>query len=60
MTKIKVDQNRCIWCGSCTIICPNAFQINDNLKADFIENSNTSEEEIDTAIESCPVRAISK
>jgi len=60
MVKAKVDENTCIWCGTCTIMCPNAFKLNDEMKAEFIEDSEVSEEEIDSAIEGCPVNAISK
>ena len=55
---VKIDKNKCMRCGTCTIVCPEAFKINDNSEIEFIENNNASKEEIDSAKNSCPVWAI--
>lgn len=61
---LKVDQDKCISCGACVNICPEIFQLNDNGKAEVVEQSdekiNKFEDEIDETIDNCPVEAISK
>ncbi|MCT4617265.1 MAG: ferredoxin [Candidatus Gracilibacteria bacterium] len=57
--KVKVDKNKCIGCGTCTIMC-DAFKIDDDMKAEYIEENDASEEEIEAAVGSCPVGALSK
>ena len=59
---IKVDQDKCLRCGMCTGICPDIFQFDDegNIK---VNNENINEENIENvneAVTSCPVTAISK
>lgn len=58
MTKIKVDRNTCIGCGSCVAICPASFEMKDGKakekKAQVAKI--TCEKE---AADSCPVNAIS-
>ena len=60
--KVKVDENTCIGCGSCVSICPDVFDFNDDgiskVKVDKIDDKNKSE--VEDAIASCPVGAISK
>ena len=52
MHKIKVNQDKCISCGSCVAICPDIFDFNDNNKAEANENINN----LDTMDERCPRR----
>jgi len=59
--KIKIDQNKCIGCGSCEFNCPEVFEMKDGkstlkTKADLEKNKEC----IDQAIENCPVAAITK
>ncbi len=60
--KVKVDENTCIGCGACVSICPDVFDFNDDgiskVKVDKIDDKNKSE--VEDAIASCPVGAISK
>jgi ferredoxin len=54
---VKVDEKKCIGCGSCEAIAPEAFKM-VNGKAKVI--GEASEEKINQAINACPVNAISK
>ena len=57
MTKPKVDQEKCIGCGTCESACPNVFKLNKEGKSEVIgeycKNCNLKE-----VAESCPVGAI--
>ena len=57
--KVKVDENLCTGCGLCTDICPEVFEMGDDVstvKADNIPSE--LEEKVREAAESCPVEAI--
>ncbi len=55
---VKLDQNKCIGCGSCAAVCPENFELQDSGKAhplhEKIEELGCSQ----VAAESCPVQAI--
>ena len=51
---IKIDEEKCIGCGSCESVCPKGFEMKDG-KA-YVKNSNASR--IKEAIDICPVNAI--
>lgn len=58
--KATVDQDVCIGCGMCTGIAPNHFQMNDAGKAEaFQEAADAEKDQVQQAIDSCPVGAIS-
>ena len=57
---LKINQNKCLGCGMCAIICPNVFEIKNGKsqikkKADFEKNKKC----LDEASKNCPVEAIS-
>lgn len=58
--EIKVDQNACVGCGACTIVAPEAFEINSQgvsqVKSQALE---TDEEVLLKTAQACPVKAIS-
>ena len=60
MKKIIVDQKSCIGCGLCLALAPKIFRLGKNGKCQVINQSAGSEKEIQEAIVSCPVRAISR
>ena len=57
---LQVDQDTCIGCGTCVSLCPKVFKIGDTGKAEVSDPAGDSEENIQMAIDSCPVAAISK
>ncbi|KKP69818.1 hypothetical protein A2X44_05095 [candidate division CPR3 bacterium GWF2_35_18] len=60
MSKAKVDQTTCIGCGTCSALCPSVFYMKDDGKADVKPDADYSPCDIQEAIDSCPVTAISK
>lgn len=59
MEKVIVNKDACIGCGMCVSIAPDNFQFDDNGLSEVINDSSSSNEDVITAIESCPTRAIS-
>lgn len=59
MKKPVVDQDLCISCGLCISTCPGVFQFNDDGKSECYNPEGATEDEIQTAIDGCPVQAIS-
>ena len=51
---VKVDKEKCIGCGACVSICPEAFEMKDG-KAHVKGKGKCAKEAADT----CPVQAIS-
>jgi len=58
MKKLVVDQDTCIGCGTCAALCPKVFKMKDNGKAEVIGQTADTQENIQNAIDSCPVGAI--
>ena len=69
MVKIIHEKEKCIGCGSCTILCPKYWEIAEDGKAHLINskiNSKTGNEEIEIqklecnqeAADACPVQII--
>lgn len=53
---IKVNNDLCIGCGTCEVICPATFKLNAEAKVDVISQAdNPCAKE---AAESCPTQAI--
>ncbi len=59
---LKIDKEKCICCGSCPVMAPNTFKINeDEYKAEVIgDGSGDVAEIIQQAIDCCPTQAILK
>ncbi|MAG10862.1 ferredoxin [Candidatus Pacearchaeota archaeon] len=53
---IKVDKGKCIGCGLCVSMCPDVFEMDDDLKAKVISQKNNPS--VKEAVGSCPVEAI--
>jgi len=69
MSKIILEREKCIGCGSCSAVCPKYFEMTDDGKShikDSIKNEKTNNEELEitkiecaeTAAEACPVQCI--
>lgn len=54
-----VDPDICISCGLCVSVCPGVFQFNGAGKSECYDPEGATEEEIQSAIDGCPVQAIS-
>lgn len=58
--KAFVDQDTCIGCGLCCGMCDAVFRMNDDGKAEAYQAaSEENQSEVQSAIDSCPVSAIS-
>lgn len=56
-----VDQELCIGCGMCTVACPEVFELNADGKAEAVaDTTDDNRDDVMTAIEGCPVGAISE
>lgn len=54
---VNIDTNKCVGCGRCTEICPDAFKLNEITgKAEIINSSR--EDCIKKASDQCPIEAI--
>lgn len=57
--KIKIDREICIGCGSCQVVCPDFFELDEENKAYVKEiESGADDECVQEAIEICPVDVI--
>lgn len=57
--KVVLDQEECIGCESCVEICPEVFAFDaDTEKAYVIKPEGGPEDDIQEAMDSCPVECI--
>lgn len=54
-----VDQDSCISCGLCVSTCPAVFRFNGAGKSEVFDPAGATEQEIQAAIDGCPVQCIS-
>jgi ferredoxin len=60
MTKILIDQDKCIGCNTCPLIDPQVFEMDTTIyKAKVKNQPGKVTESVQSAISSCPVGAIS-
>ena len=59
MKAVQVDQDTCIGCGLCVQLCPKVFEMQDDGKSKAVNPTGDDEEKIKSAIDACPVSAIS-
>lgn len=58
--KAVVDQETCTGCGLCPDICPEVFELNDDIASVTVDTvPPEAEDTCREAAESCPVEAIS-
>ena len=59
--KLKVDKDKCIGCGTCPMLAPNSFKMDDDDgKAVEIDPHGDDDDTLQSALDSCPVAAIEK
>jgi len=57
---LKIDSDSCIGCGVCASMLEDVFEMNDDEGVAAVKNAGAgSEDEIQEAIDACPVGAIS-
>lgn len=59
MSSLKIDSKKCIGCGTCVIIDPDNFQLDSKTSLAKVKNPGQITQNSKTAVESCPVTAIS-
>ncbi len=57
MKKVTVDEN-CVGCGSCVEICPEVFELAEDVAVVKTGADLSLDEKITEAAEACPVEAI--
>jgi ferredoxin len=58
--RVVIDEDECVGCESCTDLCPDVFEFDqDAEKAKVVKPQGGDEECIDEAIDTCPVECIS-
>lgn len=55
---IEVDCDTCIGCGTCTVLAPQTFELDNNLKSKVKTNPKDDKDTIVGAAQSCAVDAI--
>jgi len=69
MTKVILEREKCIGCGSCQAVCPDHFEMQDDGKSRLLgskQNKQDKTEELETeelacmkdAAEACPIQII--
>jgi len=59
MTKINLDQNKCIGCNTCVLMDPETFEMDTTIyKAKVKKQPETITDTVKSAVEACPVGAI--
>lgn len=66
MSKIKLEREKCIGCGSCQALCPKYFELQDDGKSHIKDAQKQDVDELETdkidcaqaAAEACPVQCI--
>lgn len=59
MKKLVVDQKKCVGCGTCFLVAEKVFKLGKDGKSQVADQTAGTQKEIEEAISSCPVGAIS-
>jgi len=57
---IRIDEEKCIGCGSCSAVCPDYFEMDFDKGKAIIKKQPESIAKVKEAIEICPTQAIIK
>lgn len=55
--KIKIENEKCIGCGTCAALAPNTFSM-DGEKAIVNSDSTDDQDTVQMTVDSCPTQAI--
>ena len=58
MVKLTVDANKCIGCGACVAVCPDAFEMGSDGKSHVKNVKACAKCDCKGAASGCPVEAI--
>lgn len=58
MSKLEVDDTRCIGTGNCEFLAPDTFHVNDEGIAQVMSNGQADDVVVERAIGECPTMAI--
>lgn len=59
MSKITLDQDKCIGCNTCPLMDPETFEMDNTIyKAKIKKQPETITDAVKSAVEACPVGAI--
>ncbi len=56
--KVKIDEQKCIGCGTCVAMAKDTFAMNSENKAEVKMGEHDEDEAVLQAAKSCPVAAI--
>jgi ferredoxin len=57
--KVRIDKELCTGCGPCADICPDVFEIKDDVSVVLVQNILPDQEQaVREAAEACPTGAI--
>ncbi|EKE20743.1 MAG: hypothetical protein ACD_7C00496G0003 [uncultured bacterium] len=59
MSKVKVNEDLCIGCGTCEAICPSVFKMDTEKGKSTVIAQECGDCNCQETIDSCPVNAIS-
>lgn len=57
---ITIDKDECLGCETCAELCPQAFVMNDEGKAEVHPDADPDQDCVDEAIGACPAGCINK
>lgn len=56
--KVKIDEQKCIGCGTCVALAKDTFEMNSENKAEIKKGEHDEDSAVLQAAQSCPVAAI--
>ncbi|HPI67429.1 MAG TPA: ferredoxin [bacterium] len=57
---LKINPEKCIGCGLCSTICPHVFKLNSKTGKSEVISQDSTDCDLNKAIDSCPTGAITE